>query len=619
MDVTYKQLIEFHRARIEAGCVAEAGTSQVFRNQMSTLHGYLACYRKTTDGNVGRELRGSIEEKIADYLAALGQQPKTLSDKRSHLRAWKSSFELLEQRLTSHTPTPTTFNQALRVAVAATGLAPKTLAKQCHISTSAMQRWIAGAKPNRTTLPALRRLENALGLTRGTLEGLLGGHFDTTADTTPQPMEIEYRHRLRERVTDRYLLKAEQFLPSLASEWRELLIYKTSTHPRLQRRSGAMWRLLPLTAIQNRPSPLTQVHGLGCTSADAMLGRLRAYWGYLRREVADGGSGLPDSHAQTLASLVVPEWVEGFMQFMKRRAQGKTHQSHAVFASIVVSLVNPEVGYLAQRPELYQRLPIEATQGRPWERLCHETLLLARAWKRAAQDVSRDPSLPIQPLLSLAEPLAPILRTVSRLDQAAAAALPGSVQQAIHRRDALLISLALVNPLRLRTLTLITYRGNTGNLYQRGHEWRLRFQGNDFKNDRGSRQDKYDARVPGLDERIEEYLVEYRPVLIKHCPDCPYLFPSTRSLDGKHTGLHRVIEKITKQYIPEVLSFGPHAFRHLVASAYLKAHPKDYLTVAQLLHDELTTVMSHYAHLSADDAFDRHAEHIAKLKHHRGD
>lgn len=56
-----------------------------------------------------------------------------------------------------------------------------------------------------------------------------------------------------------------------------------------------------------------------------------------------------------------------------------------------------------------------------------------------------------------------------------------------------------------------------------------------------------------------------------------------------------------------------HAFRHLVATDWLTAHPNDYLTVAQLLNDELDTVIKNYAHLKRDKSFLRYEDHLSSI------
>ena len=623
MNVAYTTLTVFHSRRLAGGRAAPDSTgleSQTFRNHRSTLNGFLAYHGKTTDGPVGRELRASFDEAVGRYLSALSGSAKSRSDKRGHLRAWKQSFDELDSQLKAKTPNPAPrpkeFCQALRETVAASGVAPKTLAKQCGISTSAVQRWLNGAEPNTRTLPALRRFEAHLGLQRGSLEELLNkssspsGYEPRATSVTP----IAYRTRLKKRLADTYRLKPTDILPTLETEWRCLLQYKTDKLPRFARSKKAVWRLLPAKAVLRSHSPLACINGMVCPSATLTLEHLVAYLGYLALPEEQGGMGLPMSQAQTLATLAVPKLVDGYMRFLAARSDRKVHQGHAVFASFIISLLQHTTGYLRQQPSLNERLSEELRQGCSWAQLCDDALATARNWKIAAKDTSRDPSAPIQPLLNLKEPLVPVLRAVDQLDRLAASALPGSVQQALFKRDALLLNVAVVNPLRIRTLSLITCDEGEGNLYQpESSEWRLRLAGDAFKNDEGSKLTCYDVAIPGIGTRIEEYLFEYRPVLIEHCPDSPYLFPSTRSADGRHDGLGRVIEKITKRYIPEIISFGPHGIRHLVASAYLKAHPKDYLTVAELLHDKLETVIRAYAHLSKDDSMSRYADYLNSI------
>jgi hypothetical protein len=52
---------------------------------------------------------------------------------------------------------------------------------------------------------------------------------------------------------------------------------------------------------------------------------------------------------------------------------------------------------------------------------------------------------------------------------------------------------------------------------------------------------------------------------------------------------------------PDIRGFRTHAFRHIIATTWLNAHPNDFLTVALILHDCLETVMQNYAHLKTKD------------------
>ena len=57
-------------------------------------------------------------------------------------------------------------------------------------------------------------------------------------------------------------------------------------------------------------------------------------------------------------------------------------------------------------------------------------------------------------------------------------------------------------------------------------------------------------------------------------------------------------------------AFGPHAFRHIVASDYLKRYPGAYNLVAYLLNDSLATVIAEYGHISANDSLRLHYQSV---------
>ena len=81
---------------------------------------------------------------------------------------------------------------------------------------------------------------------------------------------------------------------------------------------------------------------------------------------------------------------------------------------------------------------------------------------------------------------------------------------------------------------------------------------------------------------------------------------------------NRAIEKFAQGplppqgYMPGQTPFRGHAIRHIIATDYLKRNPGDYITVAKLLHDELSTVLREYAHLQVDDSLKRLTWHSCK-------
>jgi integrase len=273
-------------------------------------------------------------------------------------------------------------------------------------------------------------------------------------------------------------------------------------------------------------------------------------------------------------------------------------------------VTNADTGYLTQQPSFASRIP-EHYLRRSWADTCREAHQLYRRWAREAKEQSRKPNEPIQGLLNLSEPLAPLFRAVEALDELAAKAAPGSIQESVCKRNALLLSMLLANPLRARNCILMTWNENgAGSLYQREDgQWRLRFGARDFKNERHASQSDYDAPLPrSLNHRIEEYLCEYRPRLLKSNPHGAWVFPGKTG--KKWQDLNKQIARLTRKLIPETPGFAPHAIRHLVATDWLRKHPGDYLTAAALLHDQLRTVLENYSHLRQDDSFNRYEEHL---------
>lgn len=57
--------------------------------------------------------------------------------------------------------------------------------------------------------------------------------------------------------------------------------------------------------------------------------------------------------------------------------------------------------------------------------------------------------------------------------------------------------------------------------------------------------------------------------------------------------------------------FGPHAFRHIVATDYLKRYPGAFQLVAHLLNDHLQTVIKEYGHVSPMDGLRAHYDAAA--------
>ncbi|SIT39487.1 conserved hypothetical protein [Paraburkholderia piptadeniae] len=617
MQFTYKEVIALRkRDLIGTSESPSSADTQVFRNNISSLHSYLAYFGKTEDSPIGREMLNGFNEKLQSYLDSVNVAPRTKSDRRSHLRAWHSMVANLTQpasdkrseNVATDVGTSMTFHQMLRHAVSAAGYAPKTIAKRAGASASAIQRWLKGAFPNRRAFPSVRRIEVELGLER---DALLSRVPSVIRKSQPQSFSIAYRERQRENTKSAYRLRVDDMSPEFLEEWANYFEYKTSRSPAFARSSRGSWRMLPMEKIAADIPPYARRGNRGCVTATMTMDRFRSFVGYLSLPKALGGLGIPLHEAQSFAWLAVPKAIEGFLTFVCDRSGGVVHNGHVGFCSFGASMTHPQTGYLTQQPSFAANIPEGSTRG-AWSEACAKAYALYRQWAIDAKEMSRKPYEPIQGLLNLSEPLAPLIRAVNKLDQMAAESAAGSLQEAIYKRDALLLSMLMANPLRARNYILMTWvEDGTGSLYQRENgQWRIRFGANDFKNDRNASQTDYDAPLPAaLSDRIDEYLVEFRPRLLKEHPRCASLFPGKNGRIWTK-GLSKQVAKVTRRLVPETPGIGPHAVRHLVATDWLRKHPNDFLTAAQLLHDKLETVLRAYAHLRQDDAFNRFEAHL---------
>lgn len=613
LNITYEQLCDELRKHFEVDDPnsKDSNRLQSFRNHLSTLNSFLASVGKTLQSRVGVELGSGFDATLRDYLDLVAVAQRTKRDRRSHLRLLRRIHEDLSKGRPAGSKPATSLSVELRTAVAMTGLAPKTIAKQASVSPSAMSRWLRGAMPNKRGIPPLRRLETAMGLPRNHLVNLVDEKQHGTEDGT---ISNPYRERLKENICDRYLLPESSLSTEFKAEWWELFNYKTGPSPVLERTRKGEWRQIP-TETMSPLTPLVQFGELTCPTAAMFLQRFRAFFGAIQILCERGTLTLdPTSKSLpvTLAWLAYPKALDAFLRWQTSRSGGLIHNGQKVFCRAVKSLLRPVTGYLWQSPELAFRLPQACRPSSPeeWKKLCEAGHKLLDGWQRRANSVSRDPVLPIRHLLELDQPLAPLLEAVERIEKDAAAAPPGSVTEARLRRDALLLAMFVSNPLRSRTMRALTWSPDgTGTLHGNSASgWRLQLQEHHQKSGKGV----YDVRLaPWVAPRLEAYLEEYRNTILGD-KTSPYLFVATRdSIQWIGLGAH--LRKITRKYIKASPGFGPHAIRHLVATNWLATHPNDFPTVAQLLNDELDTVIKNYTHLKRDSSFHRYEEHIGGL------
>lgn len=623
---TYEQLIERHLARLQKNTKPEA-YKQVSKNHLTALRAFMRHHQRSETTSVGPELAEEFDASVKSHLRGADLSDRTRADRRSILNAWRLTFvenglthdglSVIKARRIVDEAGQTPFQVTLKAAIKGAKTTAKAAARKAGISASALQRWNSGAIPNIRTVDTLHRLDAVLGLETGTLAKALA---ETTPNAIPKKSNLSqgptaYRERLRLLVREPYAVKAHELTPEFVNEWRKLFEYKTAIHPApLLRGPSARWGLTEARLSAIRPNPLVCRGNLVCASADVVWGRVAAFLGFLRLPIERGGYGVNAEQAQALAWLSDAQAINAYMQFMVDRSGGVCHTGHSVFAGVLISLNSPKTGYLAQCPALFERLPDEVRNGRIPAEMCNQACEMARAWKAQASGKSRNPLDAIRSIVELDEPLAPVLQAMGTLRRIGNAAAAGSKTELLARRDELILGLLIACPLRAKNLQTLTYNSNnTGSIYRTGAgQWRVRIELANLKNGRSKKTlGVFDVPLAGwLNGRLDDYVNTVRPQLVRGT-ESSYLLLTEDG--GRVDNLSALVFRLTRSYIPGCMGFGPHSFRHIVATDWLKKHPNDFLTVAELLGDTVETVIREYAHLKQDNAFARYEAYVFGL------
>jgi hypothetical protein len=501
------------------------------------------------------------------------------------------------------------FAQALGVLVAGSDLSAAEICQKARISAAGLRSWMRGYHlPQRRSLDAVHRLEGVFALPYGALAYRLPRVMFGDA-VNLRRRQTGYRVYLSQILEKRYAL--QKYPPGLAGEWEMLVKFYTE--------SG--W--LRVRGLQRNSKWRVRQHDNACPTAELkgrMVGKLM---GYLclppdEAEPRSGGKGFARD-ALSLALLSDSDIVYDYLQYKKGRTYlGQYNAETRSLLEFCSALLRPDSGFLWQLPEFGAKMPTPVRAGE-WHDWCVRNRsvimsMLKDLVREGDIHVTRDPFEPILPIIvNNQHPLDVLFRLAD--DYEAARPIHGVLPQtkAYHYQYLLLIKLATLIPLRAFNFSVMTYRpDNTGNLYQRPDgSWWIRFDATYFKNHTGAAKEaKFDVPVH---ESVWPYIVEFLSTHRSHlhgADRCDYLLRP-----GRGSG-QRVLEKpvcvrllshhmyrITRQYIPNCPGFSMHAFRHLVATEYVKNNPAGYAVAAAVLHDKEETVKSNYAWVVPADKF----------------
>lgn len=611
--LTYTTLIEREARKTEES----QGSRQTLDNRTSALRRFLQVTGCTEQDVVGLEMRAGFNDASRQFVLSLesdGRPRRSVINTLSALRHWKSRVLDWDTELAASTDKQAPFTAALMSAVGSAPIA--TVARQAGVPENMLRGWARGKLPRKKRcIPSVHRLEVFYGMPRGALTSLIPNYRKQPVNLPSSTPATAYRQRIGRVTRDPYFLYPDTTSP-LRAQWRAFMLYKTSVRPGLLRRTerGA-WRVAPIPLHSpERRRWWMNLDGKEVPSAHFAWNHVSSYLGWLALQPERGGKGMHKDEAETLAWLVVPDYIEEFIRWRQQRAGGVTNGSLLTFIAQLASLVRPTYGYLTQHGCLQGTLP-PTFRGRSWQAMCTEQFELLEALQAhlaKERAVGRDPFEPMKDVLQQRQPMEALADMIARLR--ADRPVHGGRAEAIWSRDLVLLKILICVPLRRKNLAQLTWRpDNTGQLYQRADRtWWVRIESRLFKNASGAAgSNVFDTPVhESVWADLERYLVHFRPRLMREPTDLLLLSACSRS-QGPHQPWkelsYRVFD-LTERYLLGCSGVSAHAFRHLVATSVLKATGNDFKTAAALLNDRMSTVEKHYAHITSGDAAMKMAE-----------
>jgi integrase len=616
--LTFQQLIELQTQRITRG---DGPASSAFPNLKSALSAFLQERNISFESPVGSVFRASYYIHLRGHVKTLQENNRTreyISNRRSLLAQWRKCIIDFDKYTAIEAKRAHPFQQAI-MDIVAQAPSQRGLARKSGIPLATLKRWLAGAFPNGQSFRQVAKLEMFLGLEPGALGDLLPAQIRPSARTpTDSRPTLAYRERIKVTSKDLYALKRPN--DKLRREWQHFVQYKVSEvtafndsdddsfddEVSLKRSTNGRWSATSsAVAVPTEANWFCFYKGKYVATAGIRWSKVSQFIGWLMLAESAGGKGMAAEDAQTLANLARRSLVKEYLDWRIARTDGLVHGGIVDFLQFVSSLCNPRTGYLTQSGREVGGVQDEAQEAQ-WRKRCAVAFDSARKMRDELSNsvvVSRDPFEPIQHVLAMPNPLDAIADMVARLSLHKP--VVGGTREAVWARDKLFIKLMASNPLRDKNIRMLTYRpDNKGHLRQdeRGG-WSIFVPRTELKNFHGAARERdYQMSVrPEVWPDIADYLTHYRPRLIKAATDRLFLSEESGGpfCEG---GLRKRFEFLTRRYLYGCPGVGPHAMRHIVATAILKASPNDWAAAAWALHDREETVRKHYAHLAQHDA-----------------
>ncbi|MDN3918730.1 hypothetical protein [Roseateles violae] len=626
--MTYRQLLDHGVALFDANGKQQA------KNMASALRLWVQVHGYSFDKPVGEEFSVDFDKFFLRFGDVIAERlaKRTQRDRQEQVLRWRRIAEELRRR----DLLPATFSDALQHCIKTSPLTLRQIARDSGIGAHSLRYWADGrGQPRGAAVTELAKLEATLELPLGTLSRRLPPARRTryergVAKNDKTTSFTKIRKAQLARLKKPY---AMEFSSALSAQWTDLLRLKTDPM-RDEARARNTWRVKPLERVGSLIKPWMVVDGQVCPTAGVHWQFFASYLGWLTLPRPEG-PGIPHPEAQTLAWLADHQQVIAYAKWRIGLSGRKFHNGVNVLLQLVESYLRAQTGFLWLRPELRASVPsmallIEQTNAAScsetaaWQRHCELARRELREFREKTADtmgirLSRDPTERLATVLHDEFPLKKLLEFIETLERSA----PPPAHQRDYCawiRDVTLCRLLVSNPLRASQYAAMTFRADgSGNLYRAGPgRYCLRFEPQDFKNEKGAAKEKYEVEVDtSVVPWIDRYLAESRPHMVDaEVTDRFFLatvvgprkhkaFLEEQGLEQpKGWSAHGILARmktLTSTYIEGCAGFGGHGFRHIIATDHLRRNPGDCLTVATLLHDKLETVLKNYAHLKPAD------------------
>jgi integrase len=327
--------------------------------------------------------------------------------------------------------------------------------------------------------------------------------------------------------------------------------------------------------------------------------------------------------------------VEQWLNWVAQRNGGMS-KTQSTYCIILCGLFNEKTGAVSQCYEIARKimkfpvLPRVLTREdrvqfgirmEEWARTCEETKRIYKDFrqsfssskvKRKRRSIQRH-----EKLLSLENPLAVVHKMLNRLHLSEPRHL-GTTSQSwkLWVRNVTLVELLISNPLRADNICYLRYSPEgIGTLRKIETGYEIFIEKYEVKNPHDEKEFGYRGDVNSVAAAwLEFYINEVRPYWETRIPADERLFLTRTGKPIDVIELRSILIKLSQQFLPEYPALNTHAFRHIVATSWLKQNPDDYITVSLILGDRLATVMNEYAHLASKDGLTRYHRYLAQRK-----